>query len=547
MPAVDDYDPDDESDALSAGGGGGRAAPGGGGGGPSAAGPSAQKEGAFVPWSRFVNANEGVATREANKLQSGVQGQVDRAQSGLADASNTQREAINSNYAGYRPPTKPNTGGRGGFSQPSSFSTPQPGAFGEQNVATPSLGASQTAPPPPGPDKKRTPWDSFQSKAPELSRAAGVVDNGRLQTDLSTLDAAAGRPSTTTANSALTGAKDLEGQVGSDAWSKLMGDTVGAQSAANSLGSNEGVQALLQQQGARPATGFDSALLSGAGTGFGDVAQKYGGSKLTGALAGANTDAQNRWAKLQGDVKKTGAGVDQAILDANKNIDPNAKPDAAPDAAPVASTTPQDGSGWHPDGTTDLNSFLTGGDARDAASAVGMGLSPLDQIWQSIPGLGSESISQKGANYFTGGGAGHPENITRQALSSVSASYGKEAAEYLWNHMTPDMWKQYLSENLVDQRTNMEAWLESAGFKRKGPEAKAAVTNSDGRQVSAATPGATKTSDERIADYDAADPGWSHNVDGRRTTAKQTSAPAANEEDNWNHDRFGRRTTRKAG
>lgn len=528
MPSIDDYS--EEEDDKGGGAGGGMSGGSGGGGGTSGALlPGAQREKQFVGWDRIAGANKDVAAREANKLQSGVAAQGKAATDAIGAAGDAQREEINKNYSGY---SAPNTSGEKGFAQ-SSFAAlgGQPGSFNQQTPADSGLERTSNTP---------TPRANAQD--------GGIVDNGRLQTDLSTLDPAHGQASTTTANSALTGAKDLESSMGADAWGKLTGQVGAAADAANALGGGtSSVQALLHKNNGA-GTEQDAALLGGAGTGFGDVAKQYGGDALNNTLRWANEGAQNRWNTLAGDVGNASAGVDQSILDANKNIDKNAKPDATP-ATPAA---PQDtGSGWHPEGTTDLNSFLTGGTARDDISAIGMGLSPLDQIWQNIPGMGNTSISQLGANYFVGGGAGHPENITRQALGAVAASYGQDAAEYLWNHMTPEMWKAYLSENLVDQRSNMEAWLESAGFKRKSPEARTATTNGDGsRQVSGTAPGGSKTPDERIADYDENDPGWNHNSDGRRTTtkpvAKKSTQEIADENDpGYNHTADGRRAGKK--
>lgn len=74
MPSVNDFSEDEENDGPYSGGGG----LGGGGGASSGATNTASKqtETGFVPWSRFVSANEDVSKREANDLNTAVQGQV---------------------------------------------------------------------------------------------------------------------------------------------------------------------------------------------------------------------------------------------------------------------------------------------------------------------------------------------------------------------------------------------------------------------------------------------------------------------------------------
>src|SRR5262245_27100046 len=101
MARIPDYSRQDEEQdrrpaSVSVGSTPAPAAPMGGGRAPAPGGPP--DDDAFVPWERFVGANEGVAKREAGRLKSSAQSQVDKAQQGLKSASEAQSAAVESNY-----------------------------------------------------------------------------------------------------------------------------------------------------------------------------------------------------------------------------------------------------------------------------------------------------------------------------------------------------------------------------------------------------------------------------------------------------------------
>jgi hypothetical protein len=98
--------------------------------------------------------------------------------------------------------------------------------------------------------------------------------------------------------------QDLEAQIGAPAWSSLIGDTQKAQQSASALGSEAGVQASLGPQ----ATGFDAALVSGAGgQDFRNLSQSYGGQQLGEKLLGANQSASDAWSSLMEDIDRSTA------------------------------------------------------------------------------------------------------------------------------------------------------------------------------------------------------------------------------------------------
>jgi hypothetical protein len=107
------------------------------------------------------------------------------------------------------------------------------------------------------------------------------------------------------ANKAANGPKDLEQSLGEAKWNSLLGETTKAQQEANALGSESGVQGLLQQGQSSPEqnTAFDAALINGqGGPQFRDLAQKYGGNQLEQGVVNADQKAQDAWKQLQGDV-----------------------------------------------------------------------------------------------------------------------------------------------------------------------------------------------------------------------------------------------------
>lgn len=136
---------------------------------------------------------------------------------------------------------------------------------------------------------------------------------------------------------AVRGAPDLETAAGADTWASLLGNATKAEGEANALGSETGVQALLQQQQAGPEnSAFDAALINGSGgPGFQKLAQQYGGQQLEQQIAGANQNAQNQWASLQGDL-----AARHASDAAEQAAGPAASGDLGATASPLDSTAP---------------------------------------------------------------------------------------------------------------------------------------------------------------------------------------------------------------
>lgn len=346
MPFIQDYSEDE--DQAPSGGGGGRLR-GGGVSGSVGAAPSKQVEPDFVPWDRFVSANQEVSQREAGKLAGNVETQAQDVSSRRTTAAEKQSEAVNQNYAGYQPQTKPQA--------VSSFGKPA-ASFGEAGATQAQAPAGATAddggdwsafirPPEPPPKQSSQPKQS--ATAPDgAAQGADAFDAGpqggmtvgaamptpslgetRRESPVRS-DAMASKfwdatkqldkdklwynPATGKSEGfELSGWKSLEDQLGKAGWEQLVGDTLRAEEAATALGSEGGVEALLDQQYGN-ATGFDAALVGGAGGDrFRDLAEQYGSGALTGALGDAAGAARSGWERLMDDVSSAGATRDADI------------------------------------------------------------------------------------------------------------------------------------------------------------------------------------------------------------------------------------------
>lgn len=451
MPFVDDYSEEEQKPDTGGSATGARvpSAPGAPGGARQAS-PSAQQEQGFVPWSRFVSANQDVSNREAGKLQSQVQGDVDRAVGARDAASAAQADSIKQNYQGYQPPQpaqKPQPPGRASADlQPaaSSFgnsasSSARPWGSFIQGPPRPAAEREPAAAPAPQPGPGRR--GQFPGGAVK-QLPFGTLDADRLSTTIDN-----GQP--TTKGTGITGAKDLESQLGADAWAKLLGDTEKAGQGAHALGSEAGVQGILQKQAVQPLAQdgmFDAALVSGAGgKGFQDLSGKYGGSQLTDALTGANKEAQNRWATLMADVERAGRARDKQISDATDAM--NRTP-GEPGAAPtenngVTSTDWGDSHG-------SLGDYMN----QNSLSGIHAASQDLDPVSKALQELGKagvyqgETASEWFRNKWTGGTAGElgspggsvdDQNRTN-AFRELEQEYGREAVEFLWNNMTQGVW-----------------------------------------------------------------------------------------------------------
>lgn len=312
--------------------------------------PAQQQQ--YTPWSSFVSANQDVSEREANKLTSSVQGDVDKAHAELGDAQATfdQGLAGNRKPAAKKPvdrsfsgmggaapaPQLSAWGGNQNVTQLPAVAPPrdhphapaqQPVSYAQADTAAQAPAAAQPQP--------SNPWAAFLSPspaAPPVTRNPG----GGLDTikRLSTLGpgAAGGHP---------TGPHDLEGAAGAQPWSQLLGDSLKAGEEAHALGSEPGVEALLQRNASSPGnTAFDAALINGAGgQDFQALNRKYGDNQLGKGIVDAQTDAQGRWAGLQGEVDER-----QSLDHLLRGIQPEKAPAAgAPAADPL-----NPNADWHP-------------------------------------------------------------------------------------------------------------------------------------------------------------------------------------------------------
>ena len=432
MPLIPDYDEEDDTLPQRSGGGslgGGRAAE---------AAPSPQREQAFVPWSRFVSANQEVSQREAGKLQSQVQSSVDKAKQGIAAADSKQTADIRSNYDYTGGPSSGSIAAPA-KERPQSASFGATSSFGKPAPQVPQMGAQA-----PAPTQMTAPNAATKAYAPTpkpnmLGNAAvgSAAPWGQLKADALKTNTASGAPKTS--GFGLSGAKDLQGALGADAWKSLLGDTMKAQNEADALGSTEGVQALLGDN----ATAFDAALIGGAGgKGFRDLSSKYGDDALTGALGDANENAVSQWQRLMGDVETAGLSRDREIQTATDEMNRIAAEQAA--AAAAGASGPR--GTQNPWGYGSYNDFLTDGgfltDVRDAAHSfvndTSLSNAAVDEAGKA--GLyGGNNVAEE---FRKGVGLGDDldmQNI-RGAFRDIADTYGQSAAAWLFENLTPEQW-----------------------------------------------------------------------------------------------------------
>lgn len=311
MPLIDDFSEDDEEGT---GFGGGRPL-GSGAPGQSGGEPSKQIEPEFVPWERFVSANADVSKREAGKLAGGVEAQAKGVQSELGAAGQKHEQAIGANYATPQKRAAPSFGSL-------QSGVEQPAAFGNGAAASRAFGATQPVAPPPSAKAQKASQQAADRAAPvdmgeRPIAGRGVVDSNKLTTDVSS-----GAPVTTGAG--LAGSKDLESQFNAakkGGWDDFLGRALKANEAANNLGTESGVEALLQKQGASPNSAFDAALIGGAGgERFSDLAKQYGGGVLGKDIEAASKEARSQWDALMGDVDSASAARDAEIQGATDEM-----------------------------------------------------------------------------------------------------------------------------------------------------------------------------------------------------------------------------------
>lgn len=504
MPAIYDYS-DDEDDS-GGGSGGGSGARRGAATGVSMTEPSKQDEAGFVPWERFVTANKDVSQREAGKLASGVEGQAKGVQSELDAASKQQEKDVAANYAQPAKPAGPAFGSIASApTAQASFGTRGPSSAVSALVQQ--REAAKTAPPPrtQNPDSKYSnaqqpaPQDNsskYQNAAPAPvqdtsskykdqkpftpppeAAAPRTVDPDRLTTNVT------GNTWKTTADG-LTGAKSLEEQFNKGSptgWEDFLGRAVNANEAATALGDESGVSALLEQQTPTPNSAFDAALLTGAGGDrFRELADQYGGGKLGEGITAASKGAQDRWSQLFADANAAAGARDEDIANANREKDRIWDEQQRAEAeANRASEMPEERGPWAPEGYTDFKSFIDApiDDVMDAGAYAHEGAmyaSPADWLTRALgeAGYNGENASQLFSKAF---GADGNKNGTwqtgnlRAAVRTLQDEYGPEALEFWWNSMTPEMWQAYQDlGNAGAMSREIRAWLESAGYRKKG-------------------------------------------------------------------------------
>lgn len=474
MPTVNDWDPNDPDDAdiglspgLSASTQGSST------GGPKAASASKQQDAGYVPWSSFVSANQDVSDRQAGKLQGQVQNDVTGAQNTLNTASANYQSQINSNYQTPSTPSAKSTPASAGSTKQTQGSDLAPGAQPQSTFAndgasitaptsapsTISKGSSAAAPwaslmgsqtststqPPSTPPATgtvdvattpnvsvqsaqtpaappTTPWSSFtapSATANPLQKATSTQQTpgmSAMQTQV--------RSQNLTPNVAANGSptpQDLETEMGPAAWSSLMGNVTRAQGEAGALGSETGVQSLIQSgQSAPENTAFDAALINGAGgPGFYNLSNKYGGSQLTDAVTNAEQNSQNEWGQLQGDITQRQAWDKAAAAAA-------AAQQAAPAAATPAPASPYYIPTVGPDntGTSPINqgigNDLNGIDAFLRGGGIG---TTVDSDPSGAPGF-------SGTTSGSGGTDGHGGIVV--PVVSGSATDGSNKTYYDW-------------------------------------------------------------------------------------------------------------------
>lgn len=504
MPLISDYSEDDEEGPISAGSGGGLSA----GGGARLAQASKQQEKEFTPWSRFVSANQDVTQREAGKLGSSVEARAKDVGQRANDAVVANAQAVGSNY---RQQTKPSFGSIA----PQMGEQPQPAAgssFGkawsgfvppsqQPEPQQPTVGAIAA---PPRADALTASGNANAAQplvAPD--RDSRVIDPDRLKTDVSS-----GAP--VTSGFGLTGAKDLKGAMGEDAWTGLIGDAIKTEGAANALGSQEGVQSLLKNRG---GTAFDAALVGGAGGDqFRDLSKQYGGDALRKQLLGADNAVQGDWKRLMGDVDSASASRDAEINAATTEMNRKAAADAA--AAAAKKVTGED-----IETPTDLHELLYGKDGQDFFSTMhqaGLSFSPADwaSIWAAAESgndlpMPTEEFSK---NFdYTGGKIQQswPQGRFQMAYGIASKEFSKEAMGAFVKALgkNPEMLKAYLAmKNPGYMLRQMRMWMENQGYSKKTDSGQLHETKGVTTTVNGET--RTTTDEQESARLQAYRDGW---------------------------------------
>lgn len=522
MPYGNDYSAGDEEDedALGDDSGGGAVSPTGA--APKQGTPSNQPSEESVPWSSFVSANSGVSDREASKLQGQVQGGIDQANKDLSNASSGYNSNIDSNYT-YAPDNNPtsatgtatsitpkiaSSAGPQYTPPPKVTGTPQvpqdPSSVSKVVPLSPSQNQPQQIPvatqPTPVPANSKTiPLSPSQNQPAESSWASFLGNNKPVVasaqplaprianlalpvTQPTTIAPVNRTPTSVTPAGVALGAnapKDLQAFLGDSKWSDLGKEFTTAQDKANALGSQTGIQGLLQSQASEPGnSAFDAALLNNAGQkGFQNVFNQYGGTKLTDALSGADTASEVKWQQLQ-DYINTQENVNKPM----STDQPNAAPTDA--VKPTDTTTPtnplEQGSGWSPPMASDYDHFMDNSNSVGAtAHFMAMLASPAD--WGTfelgyLSGQNIPNVSQVYTAAEKAGGDGsdavHGNLMLALYYLKNDLGWSPDALRLWYKNLTPTTWNQFSSyQNGGMMARNIEMWMNANNINHNYPSA----------------------------------------------------------------------------
>lgn len=521
MPNISDYS--EEEDDQSGGGGGTSSGPSLGGGGAMSgakqAQPSKQQETGFVPWSRFVSANADVSKREADKLQSGVKAQGDSVKKRGFEAESAFGKSLEGNYA----------------HQGEAEGPADPGAWlpaGGVSVA-PVAEAQRTMAPEPTGGQPAGGMSSFgKSPAAGWGGLSGQrsAEPAAQQPQLSMVPGqqVGLRTGVTTGarDKGPQGHKSLEDMMGGERWMGLLGDAKKADDSAKALGSEAGVQSLLQKQGAAPNSAFDAALISGAGGAGFRQASKQGQGNLA-ALGQSNLNSQGQWQRLLGDI---GAAQDQKKLHDDVRAQ-NERNLAASSAATTPAQAPTEtkpnslkGPGFNPGaGDGSYRGFMDtvgkGQFGLDSAGihALSQNLDPVSRAQVEAGKNGTFEGYTVSEQFRSGSAKGDLDNQNRVvAFHEFEKDFGPEAAQFLWDNLNQAVWDGFAGKNwgfiYYTLKQLLEAYKKSGAFKATMPNPKSEVkgTGTTGETFTDEATGQTRTTtdEQESARIRAYEEGW---------------------------------------
>lgn len=274
------------------------------------------------------------------------------------------------------------------------------------------------------------------------------------------------------------GPHDLEGSAGQQAWAQLLGDTIRGEQEANALGSEKGVQALLQRDNpyADENSAFDAALLEGPGQRqFRDLSRQYGQGSMEDAVVKAEQASQDKWKQLQGDIdaRKKREAAAKAAADQGQ---------AAPQ--PEAQHPPEEAGTVTGDNGDKLNihSVLFGDNQPDAWSVMheaGISMSPADQLDITAAEASDTDIPLPTEAYVSAvAGPAAAQTKSSWPAAKVEMAFGRVASHWpsqglqallLAMKRDPAMLRTYLNmKNPGYMSKQMSKWLAAHGYQQRG-------------------------------------------------------------------------------